>query len=100
MEPSLGVGEVHCIWDRLGQRIANKPHKPVVAPQQIVPGPSIAHPEPQWRAVAQGITCKLLSTDTDSDRVSMLVRLSPGTSYPPHRHASVEELYLLEGNCG
>lgn len=86
------------LWDRLAQRIANKPQKQA-APTQQVPGPSIAHswPEPQWRAVAPGITCKLLSTDTQSDRVSMLVRLSPGTSYPPHRHASVEELYLLEG---
>jgi anti-sigma factor ChrR (cupin superfamily) len=27
----------------------------------------------------------------------MLVRLAPGASYPPHEHASVEELYLLEG---
>jgi anti-sigma factor ChrR (cupin superfamily) len=38
-----------------------------------------------------------LSTDVEMDRVSMLVRLSPGAAYPPHRHASVEELYLLEG---
>jgi anti-sigma factor ChrR (cupin superfamily) len=27
----------------------------------------------------------------------MLVRLARGVSYPPHQHASVEELYLLEG---
>jgi anti-sigma factor ChrR (cupin superfamily) len=27
----------------------------------------------------------------------MLVRLAPNTSYPPHQHAGVEELYLLEG---
>jgi anti-sigma factor ChrR (cupin superfamily) len=27
----------------------------------------------------------------------MLVRLAPNTSYPPHRHAGFEELYLLEG---
>jgi anti-sigma factor ChrR (cupin superfamily) len=31
------------------------------------------------------------------DRVSMLVRLTPGTEYPPHRHAGTEELHLLEG---
>jgi anti-sigma factor ChrR (cupin superfamily) len=31
------------------------------------------------------------------DRVSMLVRLAPGTEYPPHRHAGTEELHLLEG---
>jgi hypothetical protein len=26
-----------------------------------------------------------------------LVRLAPGTAYPPHRHAGVEELFLLHG---
>jgi hypothetical protein len=30
-------------------------------------------------------------------RVSMLVRLQPGVSYPPHRHAGREELHLLHG---
>jgi putative transcriptional regulator len=27
----------------------------------------------------------------------MLVRLAPGVPYPPHQHAGVEELYLLDG---
>ena len=31
------------------------------------------------------------------DRVSMLVRLAPGASYPAHTHAGVEELHLLDG---
>jgi RNA polymerase sigma factor (sigma-70 family) len=53
--------------------------------------------EPRWYEVAQGIFCKLLATDSERDRVSMLVRLAPGTDYPPHRHAGVEELHLLEG---
>jgi anti-sigma factor ChrR (cupin superfamily) len=39
----------------------------------------------------------LLATDAKKNRVSMLVRLSPGTDYPPHRHAGLEELYLLHG---
>src|SRR5258707_11731107 len=29
--------------------------------------------------------------------VSMLVRLTPGASYPAHTHAGVEELHLLDG---
>jgi anti-sigma factor ChrR (cupin superfamily) len=53
--------------------------------------------EPKWMEVSQGISVKLLATDTDRDRVSMLVRLEPGVNYPPHRHASVEELHLLDG---
>jgi hypothetical protein len=47
--------------------------------------------------VAPGIECKLLATDTERHRVSMLVRLAPGASYPPHTHAGVEELHLLDG---
>ena len=27
----------------------------------------------------------------------MLVRLDPGAHYPPHTHAGVEELHLLDG---
>src|SRR4051812_30612133 len=53
--------------------------------------------EPEWQEVAPGISCKLLATDTDNKRVSMLVRLAPGTDYPPHTHAGVEELHLLDG---
>jgi DNA-directed RNA polymerase specialized sigma24 family protein len=50
----------------------------------------------QWREVAPGITCKILSTDEKEQRVSMLVRLAPGGEYPPHTHAGTEELHLLE----
>jgi len=53
--------------------------------------------EPDWEAVAPGIEVKLLATDTEHDRVSMLVRLAPGAAYPAHTHAGVEELHLLEG---
>ena len=53
--------------------------------------------EPQWEDVAPGISCKLLATDTEKHRVSMLVRLAPGADYPPHSHAGVEELHLLDG---
>jgi len=53
--------------------------------------------EPAWTEVGPGIFCKLLETDTELQRVSMLVRLAPGASYPPHRHAGIEELHLLEG---
>jgi anti-sigma factor ChrR (cupin superfamily) len=70
--------------------------QPIALPRPISPGSS-GWPEPQWKEVAAGISCKLLSTDVEVDRVTMLVRLERGASYPPHRHASVEELYLLEG---
>jgi DNA-directed RNA polymerase specialized sigma24 family protein len=53
--------------------------------------------EPEWEEVAAGICCKLLSFDSERERVSMLVRLAPGVDYPSHTHAGVEELHLLHG---
>ena len=53
--------------------------------------------EPEWQQIAPGIECKLLATDVERQRVSMLVRLAPGASYPAHTHAGVEELHLLDG---
>lgn len=82
------------LWNRLLERIAGQAQR-----QPATSSASAVHAwsEPQWKEVADGITCKLLSTDVETGRVSMLVRLAPGTAYPPHQHASVEELFLLEG---
>jgi anti-sigma factor ChrR (cupin superfamily) len=87
------------LWERLVERIAHIPQKNARTPIAPALTSSVVQgwQEPQWKEVAPGITCKLLSSDDESDRVSMLVRLAPGISYPPHRHAGVEELYLLEG---
>ena len=76
---------------RLAHRIAEETGDHVIVP------PSPQWSEPEWQHVAPGISCKFLASDADSHRVSMLVRLAPGASYPPHVHASVEELYLLSG---
>jgi anti-sigma factor ChrR (cupin superfamily) len=84
-------------WNRIAERIAGQPQKKAVAPSLVTRTAVPDWAEPRWKEVAPGISCKLLSTDTDSDRVSMMVRLAPNTAYPPHRHAGVEELYLLEG---
>ena len=87
------------LWERLVERIPHVPQKKAPASAAPAQSSSVAHgwPEPQWKEAAPGITCKLLSTDGETDRVSMLVRLAPGISYPRHRHAGREELYLLEG---
>jgi anti-sigma factor ChrR (cupin superfamily) len=53
--------------------------------------------EPEWEQVAPGIECKLLAADKRQSRISMLVRLAPGASYPAHTHAGKEELHLLDG---
>ena len=79
------------LQQRLARRIAAETGKQPVLP----PAPHWA--EPEWEEVAPGIECKLLATDTERHRVSMLVRLAPGASYPPHTHAGTEELHLLDG---
>jgi anti-sigma factor ChrR (cupin superfamily) len=79
------------LWDRLAERIAAETGEEPVRPADE------RWMEPVWEEVAPGISCKLLATDSDRDRVSMLVRLAPGVAYPPHSHAGVEELHLLHG---
>jgi anti-sigma factor ChrR (cupin superfamily) len=76
---------------RLALRIAEETGKEPVLP------PARPWSEPDWKAVAPGIECKLLATDTERHRVSMLVRLAPGARYPAHTHAETEELHLLDG---
>ena len=76
---------------RLALRIAEETGKKPVLP------PAQRWSEPDWEQVAPGIECKLLATDAERHRVSMLVRLAPGASYPAHTHEHVEELHLLEG---
>ena len=76
---------------RLALRIVEETGKLPVQPQ------GRQWSEPEWNQVAAGIECKLLASDTERHRVSMLVRLAPGASYPPHTHAGVEELHLLDG---
>jgi anti-sigma factor ChrR (cupin superfamily) len=80
---------------RLAKRIAEETGKqPVLPPERTA---AQRWSEPDWEQVAPGIECKLLATDAERHRISMLVRLAPGASYPPHTHAGVEELHLLDG---
>lgn len=79
------------LQERLARRIAVETGETPVLP------PARRWDEPRWEEVAPGIFCKLMATDTERHRVSMLVRLLPGVDYPPHTHAGLEELFLLDG---
>jgi anti-sigma factor ChrR (cupin superfamily) len=78
------------LWNRLLARIGEFEQDP---------SPSLTEhwAEPAWEEAAPGISCKLLSSDSQKDRVAMLVRLAPGVAYPPHTHSGIEELHLLDG---
>jgi anti-sigma factor ChrR (cupin superfamily) len=78
------------LQQRLAERIAGETGKPV-------PPPAPSYREPEWDEVCPGIFVKMLAADGESHMVSMLVKLLPNVEYPPHMHAGVEELHLLEG---
>jgi quercetin dioxygenase-like cupin family protein len=79
------------LWSQLAERIASE-----TATQPFVP-PLEPPVKPDWEEAAPGIHLKILARNAENDSVSMLVRLDPGTDYPRHRHAGIEELHLLHG---
>jgi len=79
------------LWDRLAARIEAETGRPTAPPEE----PPLSRPE--WKEAGPGISYMRLATDQQRNRITMLVRLAPGADYPPHRHADVEELYLLDG---
>lgn len=55
--------------------------------------------EGEWLAVAPGITCKVLRSDSATGRQSYLLRLEPGVVAPAHAHSQIEECLVLEGDA-
>ena len=45
-----------------------------------------------------GVRVRILSLDRANNRCTILVRMAPGMSYPPHEHTSPEESLVLEGD--
>jgi hypothetical protein len=79
------------LWSRLAKRIADE-----TGTRPFVP-PTETPLKPEWEEAAPGIHVKILARKAENDTVSMLVRLNPGTDYPGHKHADIEELHLLHG---
>jgi hypothetical protein len=75
------------LWERLAKRIGIS----LTSPSPV------SAPSADWEEAGAGISYRILARDVENERVSMLVRLAPGAAYPPHTHAGVEELYLLDG---
>jgi quercetin dioxygenase-like cupin family protein len=79
------------LWGRLAKRIAGEKGTQPFVPCLDAPV------KPEWEEAAPGIHVKIIARNAENDSVSMLVRLDPGTDYPGHTHAGVEELHLLHG---
>jgi hypothetical protein len=76
------------LWGQIVQRIGGESVGEPSAPRRL---------EDDWEEMGPGILCKVLAFDAANARVSMLVRLAAGHGYPGHRHAGVEEVYVLQG---
>ncbi|HET6203548.1 MAG TPA: cupin domain-containing protein [Planctomycetota bacterium] len=51
-----------------------------------------------WEATSfSGVETRRLFVDPANDRITMLVRMAPGSRYPSHVHAGPEECYVLQG---
>ena len=88
----LAVAEVEpppSLRDRLLARI-----------QEPKPGVHVVrHTEGEWRPTPfPGVTLKTLYLDRETAMATNLVRMMPGSSYPPHRHTAVEQCLVLEGD--
>jgi Putative zinc-finger len=65
-----------------------------------VPPPASRWSEPEWEQVAPGIECKLLATDAERHRVSMLVRLAPAQTIRPIRMPMSKSCIFSTASCG
>ncbi len=53
----------------------------------------------RWEATATaGVQTRRLGFDRVNRRVSMLIRMEPGASYPAHRHGGPEECFVVAGD--
>ncbi len=53
----------------------------------------------EWQPTGvEGVSAKPLFVDPEEDRVTMLVRMEPGATYPAHLHGGAEESFILEGD--
>jgi len=102
------------VKDRLFQRlitqpIDSRPQAEVVA-QESTAQPKPLEPKPdlawvmrsqalKWQPyLSPGVTIALLYTDLQKQEVVGLLRAAPQSQSPLHRHANVEEIFLLEGD--
>lgn len=52
-----------------------------------------------WQPLpVKGAWVKLLSMDTNRGFATVLGKLDPGASYPPHKHIKSEEIFMLTGD--
>jgi len=55
--------------------------------------------EGAWETTScPGVSVRQLSLDAAARQCTMMVRMEPGSSYPPHRHGGAEECFVVAGD--
>ncbi len=83
------------------ERPFDRVHRPlgVERPDRRSPFTFVRAEEGCWEPTEiAGVEVRVLFTDEEHDRVTKLVRMVPGASYPAHRHGGPEECYVLSGD--
>ena len=53
----------------------------------------------EWKEFSDGVMIKQLYVNQARATTTFLLRVAPGASVPAHRHPSIEEFFVIEGNC-
>jgi anti-sigma factor ChrR (cupin superfamily) len=103
LTPLLDVGEVRPppdLFDRVQAAIdARGQDSGQDSAADGLPGTTtIRTNEGHWEPLAPGFERKMLASDTQSGRVTFLVRGEPGACFPAHEHPDDEECFVIEGD--
>jgi len=96
------VARLTPVVGELGHAIPGRAPRPEVRDRLLArlarPWTIVRADEGGWERDPLGLDVRRLHRDPADGRATSLVRMPGGARYPRHRHASTEELYLLEGD--
>ena len=55
--------------------------------------------EEGWKRIAELVFMKELFVNSARGTTTCLLRILPGGSVPAHRHSTIEEIFVIEGDC-
>jgi ChrR Cupin-like domain len=72
---------------------------PIVGNPSDRPSQAVRFQDIKWTAhFVPGVEIAIFHTDPIAQRTSGILRAAPGMKYPPHRHAEVEEIFMISGD--
>ncbi len=86
------------LFDRLGLELTESPPK-TPAPPALPHFLTVRSQDLEWMPhTTPGVSIAIIHTDPIQREIVGVFRAEPGICYPMHRHAAVEELYMLSGD--